>query len=203
MRRRPEILDQPLDDRLGLLEIGGADIDDVGECRVAQELGPGERRDERHARLACDRLGRGRGRRTDLADQREDLVFPDQRLGIGDRRLRFVAVVAGNKVEMPAVDAAGRVGLGEGGGDAAAHLDAELRGRPGEGRRLPEQDAVGADARPRPPHASYGGEGEHRGKERNRNACVQACPPRFDDFPARGLAGKRARTQCRSTPLHQ
>ena len=33
------VRDQPLDDRLGLLEIGGADIHDIGQRRVAQELG--------------------------------------------------------------------------------------------------------------------------------------------------------------------
>ena len=47
---------------------------------------------------------------------------------------------------MPAADAAGRVGLGEGGSDAAPHLDAEFGGRPAQRRRLAEQDAIGGDA---------------------------------------------------------
>ncbi len=38
------VLGQPLDHRLGLLEVGGADVDDVGLERLAQELGAGERR---------------------------------------------------------------------------------------------------------------------------------------------------------------
>ena len=107
---------------------------------------PGERRDERHAGGAGDRLGRGRGRCADLADQREDLVLADQALGVGDRCLRLVAVVEGDEFELPAADAAGGVGLGEGGSDAALHLDAEFGRRSGESRRLAEDDAIDGDA---------------------------------------------------------
>ena len=141
------VLGEPLDHHLGLLEIGGAHVDDVGDIGIAQEFGAGEGAHEGQAGLARDRRRGLRGRRADRADQREDLVLADQLLGRLDRLVGFVAVVAGDERELAPLDPARRIGLGEGGEQSRAHPLSERRSRSVERRGLSEQDRVGAHAR--------------------------------------------------------
>ena len=71
---------------LGFGVIARTNVDDIVELGVAQKACAGEGTDERHLGSHRDRLRRGRCRRADRTDQREDLVFLDQLLG-GDDRL--------------------------------------------------------------------------------------------------------------------
>ena len=136
-----------LDPGLGLLVVGRPDIDHVGQRRVAQEGGAGERPDEGHVRFGRDREGRLRRGRADLADQGEDPVLVDQAPGVRDRPLRLVAVVVGHELEPAPVHAAGGIRFGEGREDALAHAEPQSRRRSREGGRLAERDPVAGDAR--------------------------------------------------------
>ena len=97
--RDAEVLGQPLDHHLRFLEVGGAEVDDVVQHGVAQELGAGEGADEGHLGLRRHRLRRRRGRRADRADQREDAVLLDQLAGRRGRAAGLVAVVLGHEFQ--------------------------------------------------------------------------------------------------------
>ena len=126
--------------------------------------------------------------RSDRADQPEYPVLADEGLGVGDRRLWFVAVVAGDELDLPAMDAAGGVGFAEGREDAPLHLEAELRRRAGEGGRLPEQDATGRDAlfRRRGGQKRRAGCGEDRDDRRETAMDQFTHPLACCDPPTRG-----------------
>ena len=141
-----EVLRQALDHGLGLLEIGGPDIDHRRLVRRAQELGPGEGADEGYAGLRRDRLRRRRGRRSDRPDEREHLVVVEKAAGRLDRPLRLVAVVPADELELAALDAAGPVHLAERGKQALPHAEPEGSGRTLEHGRLAEHDPLGKDA---------------------------------------------------------
>src|SRR5262249_3833545 len=97
-----EIADQPVDDRFRLLEIGSADIHDIAQRRIAQELRSAEGRDEGNPGSAGYRFGRRRRRRADGTDQRENTVIVDEPQRVGDRLLRLIAVVIGAQFETAA-----------------------------------------------------------------------------------------------------
>ena len=62
--------------------------------------------------------------------------------GVDDRVGGLVAIIVGDQFEPAAVNAAGLIGLGEGGENALADADAQGRGRPLKRRRLAEQKAL-------------------------------------------------------------
>ena len=138
--------DQSGNDLLGLLVVGGTQVDDVAPLRVAQERRAGERGDVGGARGGGDRCGGARCRRPDGADEGEDTLLGDELLRIGDGGLRLVGVVEGHQFQAPAGNTAVAVGLGEGRLDAEPHVLAEFLCRAAEGRRLAEEDVVLEDA---------------------------------------------------------
>ena len=138
-----------LDPRLGLLIVGGANVDHVAEVRIAQEGGARERSDERHLRLGGDRLHSHRRRGPHLADQGEDLVVLDQTVGILDRLVGLVAVVVGDQLQPAAIDPACGVGLPDGREEPRTHTETQGRRGPRQNGRLAEHDAVVVHARVR------------------------------------------------------
>ena len=115
--------------------------------RRAQDLGAGEHADERH--LCCRRDGKMRraGRRTDIAEQREHLVLLDQPLARRRGERGLIAIVLGDEVDPATMDATGGIDVVQVRLDAVAHLDAELRRRAAEDRRLAEENPVRRDSR--------------------------------------------------------
>ena len=141
--RDAEILGQMLDPGLGLLKIRSAHIDDIAVVGIAQELGAGKGADERHFGSGCDRLTGLRCRRAHRADQGEHLILVDDLLAFRlDGFFRFVAVVARFEFELTAGNPAVAIGLVEGRQDALAHALAQILGRSGECRDLPEDNLV-------------------------------------------------------------
>ena len=69
-----QVLGQAGDHLLGLLVVGGAQVENVGPFGIAQELGAGERGDVGHPCLRGDRRRGTRGGRADRADQGEAFV---------------------------------------------------------------------------------------------------------------------------------
>jgi hypothetical protein len=136
-----------LDPRFRLLIVRRPDVDHVAKGRVTQEAGTGEGPNERHPRLRRYRLGRLRRGGADLADQGEHLIFLNQAVGILDCPVRFVAVIAVYELEPAPVHPTGRVRFGERREDAFAHTKAQGGGRPFEGCRLTEHDAIIENAR--------------------------------------------------------
>ena len=138
--------DQALDLQLDLIEVRGADVEDVFVQRRAQEFGAGERREEGDIGLVDQRNRRLAGRRADIAEQREHAVLLDQFFGGGGGARRIVAVVLADQRDLAAVDAAGGVDLLEVG--LAAGLDAQSQagGRSRLGVGHADLDSVGGDA---------------------------------------------------------
>src|SRR5260221_275086 len=89
--------------------------------RCAEEFSPGEGTNERHIPRNRDWNGCNRGWRADGADQREDLILLDQLGGLRHRAVGIVAVVAADKLELAAVDAASGVDLRESCKDTLPH----------------------------------------------------------------------------------
>ncbi|MEY9133268.1 hypothetical protein ACVIWV_000847 [Bradyrhizobium diazoefficiens] len=142
----PAVLGEVLDPCLGLRAVARADVDDVWKLEVAQELGAGERTDERDFPGAGDRYRRHRGRRADRADQREHLVVLEQLQRLRHGTIGVIAVVAADELELAAMDAALAVDLGERRDDALPHALPERRGGAFECGHLAEQDRIVADA---------------------------------------------------------
>ena len=148
------------DHLLGLLVVGGAEVEHVLQLRIPQQLGPGEGRDVGNAGGLGHRDRGPRRGRPDRPDQREDVVV-DQLQRVGDRRLGFVGVVQGRELHLPAMDAAALVDLVEGGFDAEPHVPPQLLRGPAEGGGLPEDDALVGDT----------GHGRAVGGRRGRGQC--------------------------------
>src|ERR1051325_5349860 len=135
-----------LDDFLGFIVVARAHVEYVAVERRAQHFRTGEHSDQRHLRLRHHWQVRHAGRRSDIAEQREDLVLLNELAGRGRRERGLVMVVLRYELEPTPVHAALRVHIVEVLLDAIAHLNAELRGRSAEHRRLAEYDFVGGDA---------------------------------------------------------
>ncbi len=177
MRETPRSLVRCVDPRLGFLIVRGSDIDHVAERRIAQEAGAGEGADERHVGFRCDRLSHLRSGRADLPNEREHLVVIDQTVGVGGRLIRLVAIVVRDQLELPPVDATGRVGFVECREDTLAHPEAEGRRRTIESGRLPEDNPIIED-----PRFRVKGERHHARRDNEqwlRNFTPHPQPPRI------------------------
>ncbi len=169
--------------RLGLVVVARADVEDVAVERRAQELGAGERPDERHARFGEDRQRRRARRRADVGEEQEHAILLDQLLGVLGGKLRLVLVVERLHLDPPAVDAALRIHVVQVELRAVAHLDAELGRRSRERGRLPDQDRGRRDAVLRLRSGDHRARGECR-----RGAHQKVLHRRFPPKPVAGVA---------------
>ena len=143
--------DEVLNQACGLLPVGGAQIEGEGAVwRLPLRLRAGERKEEidlsllkllEHGKNARDR------RRTDITEEREDLVFQHQGHRVLNRRVGLVAVVIGSENDSAAPDATLAVDVLEIGAGAAEELDAETAGRTGERGGHAEHDLAVGHAR--------------------------------------------------------
>ena len=144
---QPEVARQPLDHLVGLLEVGGADVEHHGAAPAAQELRPRERADVGHAGGRRDGLGGVGGRGADRPDEGEYALLLDEPAGVADRAIRLVRIVEGDQLELAPVHPARAVALLEGGLDPEPHAPPEGLRRARERGGLAEQDAVFAHPR--------------------------------------------------------
>jgi hypothetical protein len=120
---------------LGLLIVGGADVDHVGVEGLAQRVGPGEHAHQGDARLLHQGQHLDRGRRAHVAEQGEHVARDDELLGVGEAAGRVVGVVVGDDAYLSAVHPAAvvdeayvRLGTAQG-------LGAQIARVAGEGQR--------------------------------------------------------------------
>jgi hypothetical protein len=142
-----EVMRQALHHRLGLVEVRGAHVEHDAVHRVAQHLGPRERRHVRHARLGHQGQHRAGGRGADIAEQGEHLVLPDQLFGHLGRALRLVAVVVAHHLDAASMHAAGGVDPLEVGKRAFLELGTQRGRRAALGIAHADQDFAGSDSR--------------------------------------------------------
>ena len=128
---------------------------------MAEHVGAGESAEEQHPPL--QRIGDGdhRGRRADVSDDAEYLVFLVELLhGLGGAR-RLITVISCDELEHPAFHAAGVVDPVERGIDPEFHLASKLLCRARERRRHSEPDFPIGDAADR---RTDGGLGDRCGR---------------------------------------
>ena len=136
-----------LDDQGCLVVIGGANVKRIFVKGIAQCHGPGKRRDEGDFFLHGQRQRSDAGGRSNIAKQRKHVVG-NQLFGVLHAAGRLIAIVELADFNLLARHAALGVDLVEADFGALVKLDAELRGGPGERRRLSQNDlAVGLGAR--------------------------------------------------------
>src|SRR6266853_3150776 len=138
--------DQLFDDLLGLVVVARTHVEDVAIHRIAQHFGTGEGPHQRDLGLGEDRHRSDGGGGADVGDQSEDLVLFDERPGVFDAEARLVSVIARLELDLPAVYTALGIDRVEVRLGTEVHLDTQLGGRTGKGRRLAEQNRFGGDA---------------------------------------------------------
>ena len=171
-----EVAEEVRHHRLGLVVVGGAQIDHVVALPgcFAQKGGTGERRDIGHASRCRHRRRGARRGRAHRADQREHALVVNELPGVGDGLLRLVAIIERAQFQTPPGDAAARVRLVKRRLNAKAHVGSKLLRRAGESRRLAEQDAFVGNAGDRGRGLGNSkGAGQHRhGKSRAERVAV-------------------------------
>ncbi len=187
-----------LHDRLGLVEVARAHVEDVAVEGVAQQFRPGEGADVRDPRLGEDRQDRRRGGRAHVAEEGEHPLFADELLRVLDGARRLVAVVERLEDDAAAVHAAPRVDVVEVEARAELHVLAELLRRPGKRDRLAEHDLGFRDA--------LGEHGAGRcGQREDRSECANHVHLRDVLTPVGGMIarpgpGQKAGVSRRRTP---
>ena len=133
--------------RVRLFGIARPIVEDVAIGRIpAKKIGAGERPEKQCSMVECEGQRNRRRRRSDIADEAEDMVLVAKDLhGVGCVR-RLVAVVRRHESQESSVHASRVIDLAEGGLDADLHLAAELPGSATERRRHPEHDLLVGDA---------------------------------------------------------
>ena len=109
--------------------------------RRARRLCAGERRDQRHFRRVDQRQRGHRGGRADVAEECERSAV-DQLAGVGGAALGLAAVVEAAQFDLPATDAAARVGALEHELCAELELLARRARRAGERGRMADHQTI-------------------------------------------------------------
>ena len=131
-----------LDDERGFVVVRRADMKRIAVQRYAQAHGPGEGCHKGHFGLGGQGQCRQAGGRTDVAEQRKDVVFQQLACVLGTA-VRLVTVVQLANLYAPTADAALGVELVKVKLGSRMELDTQLGRRPGEGGGLAENDFVG------------------------------------------------------------